>query len=532
MTTRSYFPISVHQYGIYNKIIIVGPPPPAAGVPSCIEDKVMPPGHEHCFAACATCNSHTVGRWVPRSAPSPYRLNYSLWGTLGLSGPPASSSQHYGLCDDRHLRLSLGPRQLYDWETEQCELPHFDRARACSLFAGRQVVVVGDSTAGQLFLSLVLQLGGTFGRNSRHTSVISDLTASACEDRTRLNFVRNDLLLWSTHRSDFNRARECDKLLKADGFVQRAVRDADYLVLQTGHHFPASIEAAAMTGGAVAAATTAGFFASSLNHTLTHLLRARRLWGHRPSTVTLMGISIPIPGCSSFMGPLDPGGWLAANAHNGRRSKYAPRWQAMPRLNSLLRWMAIAFGTSFVDIAAPSAGWPSGMMARYTKAAGTPDEDCLHSCLPGPVDTYSRLLVESLLHSSSREALGMPREASGIPRAAGSAFVGAGSKRGKPSAAASRRFFSVSRDTWLHDRNGGAQFESGCRGTACVHAGVAHQPWWPFVNWCAAHPCDCVPCAHPSQLTFAWFACPQHAAQVRDLLRGRRLHGASAHTAR
>lgn len=158
-----------------------------------------------CFESCASCNLHTVGRWVQRDAPAPYRLNYSLWATMGLSGPPASSSQHYGLCDDRMAKLGQGPRHLYEWEATGCDLPRFDAARACKVLAGRQVVIAGDSTAGQLFLSLVLLLGGSFGRNSRHTSVISDITASACGDTTRINFVRNDLLLFSTHRSEFNR---------------------------------------------------------------------------------------------------------------------------------------------------------------------------------------------------------------------------------------------------------------------------------------------------------------------------------------
>ena len=181
------------------------------------------PARPACFANCRSCNLHTVGRWVPRaSQAAPYRLNHSLWASLGLSGPPPTSAQHYGLCDDHIAKIGKGPRSLYEWEAEACELPLFDAARACSLLEGKQLVVAGDSLAGQLFLSLVLLLGGRFGRNSRHTSAISDITASACADTVRVNFVRNDLLLWSTHRSEFNRARECDKLLKADAWLRRA----------------------------------------------------------------------------------------------------------------------------------------------------------------------------------------------------------------------------------------------------------------------------------------------------------------------
>ena len=376
------------------------------------------PEKPHCFATCATCNLQSVGRWVPVQSEAPYRLNYSLWGTMGLSGPPAASSQHYGLCDDRTEKLSPSPRQLYEWEAENCELPKFDRARMCQLLRGKQVVVAGDSTAGQLFLSLVLLLGGSFGRNSRHTSAISDITASACGDTCRLNFIRNDLLLWSTHRSEFNRARECDKLLKADAFVQRVVRDAHLLVLATGHHFPASMEAAANAGGglagALAGATKAaaavangageakvlGFFASSLNHTLSNLMASRSLWGHRPASVALVGASIPTPSCSRFSQPLSAAGWLAADATLSSSSKYSQRWHQMPRLNSQLQWLAQAHGTSYVDISAPSSRWPSGMMAGYTRGAGGVDEDCLHSCLPARSTPTAALSSRASTHDA------------------------------------------------------------------------------------------------------------------------------------
>jgi hypothetical protein len=313
-----------------------------------------------CFGSCSTCNLHTVGRWVPREKKAPYRLNHSLWATMGLSGPPSSSPQHYGMCDDVHGTRASTPRALFEWRAEQCDLPLFDRERACALLRGKQVVVAGDSTAGQIFLSLVLMLGGSFGRNSRHTSAISDVTASACEDTCRINFIRNDLLLWTTHRSDFNRARECDKLLKADAFVQRTARDAHILVLATGHHFPASMEAAALAGGGTAGRASS-FITGSLNHTLFNLRRARARYGHAPESVALIGTSIPVPSCSRFSGTLEAADWLRVEASMAGGSKYTPRWRQMHRINALLRWLAEAHGASFVDIAAPSSRWPGAL---------------------------------------------------------------------------------------------------------------------------------------------------------------------------
>lgn len=398
---------------------------------------------------------------------------------MGLSGPPATSSQHYGLCDDRTEKVGGAPRQLFEWVPEQCSLPRFNRERACSLFRGKQVVVVGDSTAGQLFLSLVLLLRGSFGRNSRHTSVISDITASVCDDTARINFVRNDLLLWSTHRSEFNRARECDKLLKADAFVQRAVRDAHLLILASGHHFPASMEAAAMAGGGAGGANGIGFFSSSLNYTLAHLMRTRASWGHSPASVALMGASIPVPSCSRFTEPLSAAGWMEADAVMASRSKYSPRWRQMPRINNLLQWLATSYGAAYLDISAPSSRWPSGMMASYVKGAGGVDEDCLHSCLPGPVDTYAHLLIENLL-GRQREIEAGSR--SGAANTASTTNPSSSSPvSGATKAADGRRFFGVGATAWLHERNSGAQFEScGSARGLCVRADASKQPWWPF----------------------------------------------------
>ena len=152
-----------------------------------------------CFDACSSCNLHSRGSWVARSGVADYRLNHSLWLSIGLSPVARSAAHHYGRCDDvTEARGKI--RQAYDWVPDHCSLQKIDHASACRALDGKQVMVAGDSTAGQLFLSLVLLLGGRFGRNSRRTSAISDLAASACDDRVRLIFVRNDLLLWTDHR--------------------------------------------------------------------------------------------------------------------------------------------------------------------------------------------------------------------------------------------------------------------------------------------------------------------------------------------
>ncbi|KAL1527322.1 hypothetical protein AB1Y20_015993 [Prymnesium parvum] len=434
-----------------------------------------------CFERCASCNSHTRGHWEPRARPPPYTLNHSLWAQLGLSPIARSAASHYGRCDEQ-TRPSGKPRALYEWAARHCELAHVEPARVCSVLAGKQVVIAGDSTAGQLFLSFVLLLGGRFGRNSRRTSAISDIGASVCAGRTRVVFVRNDLLLWTDHRSEYNRARACDPLLKADSFMQRAARDADILVLQAGHHFPASLEAASTSSPPGLERSRRAFFTRSLNQTLMALRTARAAWGFAPESLVLMGSATPVPGCSRWRQPLESiNEWLAADSEPTLLAKYESRWTEMARLDKLAEYMALSVGAAYVEIGALSALRPDGAMARFTNKAcggggggaprrlrlsrrrrggaqaGSAEEDCLHSCLPGPVDTWTRLLLN--LITQRRAAM---RE--------GSALTG-------------RRFFQASEEAWHTERHASSRPES-CqpRGLRCERGFVAKSWWWPFRN--------------------------------------------------
>lgn len=103
----------------------------------------------------------------------------------------------------------------------------------------------------------------------------------------------------------------------------------------------------------------------------------------------------------------------------------------MERMSKLTEYLALSIGSSYIDIGPISALRPDGAMARFTKKArshaliheravttrslrsqaGTIDEDCLHSCLPGPVDTWSRLLLSLIQQRFSRPLSGEPHPA-------------------------------------------------------------------------------------------------------------------------
>ncbi len=445
-------------------------------------DGRLPP----CFAHPGD-DAHTVGEWIEAVAePPPYRLAASVWSSLGSRVGP-ESGQHYGRCDDVTIKAHAPPRKHYRWVPDRCAMQPFDADALCSQLDGKQLVVVGDSTVLQTFVSLVSLLGGTFGKDVKHGAVICDLTASACADRLRLVFVRNDLLLWSTlPAGDFDRVRRCDGFSILHPFTQRASRDADVLVLGVGHHFPRSLmlaekgARASRRGAEVARRARIAFFARNLNHTLASALEARAAWGRtHPASVVVLGSTTPVRSCARYREPLSLSRAVEALAAGGADpeppSANEERWQHYPRYNQLARWLATAAGATFVDVAAPSARRPDGAMGGFWPPGSPRQRDCVHSCMPGPVDSWSVMLSNLLRSAPLRRALA---------EAPGGAAAGAG-----------RRFFENATQ-WLTARGfserleacGAAAGRGGGRERALQRArglhecagGLHRHSWWAF----------------------------------------------------
>ena len=176
----------------------------------------MPP---RCFIPDAATGDYTDGAWRPYPMRR-YRISGSFWHELGTS-ISSSTPQNYGRCD-----RALPNRTLYEWRPHHCELLEFDQDHACALLRNRTLMMVGDSTVFQLWLSFALLLNAHIGKNIKRASTVSEITASACGDWTRLIFVRNDLLLFTNHNHDIASARRCDGYLSINSFMMRACRDA------------------------------------------------------------------------------------------------------------------------------------------------------------------------------------------------------------------------------------------------------------------------------------------------------------------
>lgn len=281
-----------------------------------------------CFST--SLDTYASGSWHPStSRRPPYRIEASLWDSLGTN-IRRSTPQHYGRCDDVEPN-----RTHYEWSPDGCTLSRFDDVEsACNLLANKSILFVGDSTVFQLFLSFALLLRSKLGRNAKRTSSVTEMSASACDDTMRLAFARSDLLLWSSAGSEFNSVRRCDGATTLQSFAFRAARDADIVILGTGHHFQGSLNEAIWASRAIRLANGGvkpaappthaslaclsapaclashlahhAFIPHNLNHTLASLVAARAAWGHRSaaSSVLVVGTTTPVAGCSRFSEPI------------------------------------------------------------------------------------------------------------------------------------------------------------------------------------------------------------------------------------
>ena len=452
-----------------------------------------------CFAQCRSCHAYVDGDWVLQSRPPPYLVRREAIHAIGIKRK-LNVNHNYGLCDavkpchysptekapikkgvpqgkvcDKARWDDFGPAPLnvtlrmprpapprttrrpqYEWVPRGCSLAHFDQRAACRLLAGKQVLLVGDSSVWQLFLSLVFQLGGELGIHGRW-----DNTASACGDSVRLNFVRNDLLLWSAAPSEADAIRQCAKTATTRSFVTRALVDADLLLLSTGLHTQQTLAGERPRlpeedpGG-----LRGGFYAAALNHTLRQLVAGRALLGHPADSVVVFGTPIPVPGCSNHSVPFaSDEEALAAISANASLTAWSYWWAMLPRANREARAVAAANDVGFLDIARLSARRPDATMAQYNLM-----EDCMHSCLPGPVDTWIQLWLN--FHRARRH---------GTRVALQSARAAAAHGR-------QRRFFANTTRGWLETKPW-LELEDprvcGALGLDCAPC-ARSQPWWPF----------------------------------------------------
>ena len=238
------------------------------------------------------------------------------------------------------------------------------------------------------------------------------IVSFACEGATRLEFFRNDYLLYSQSDDRQQAKRGAFNPTRPWTDFTFGAHHADVVVLGAGMHFFDGEEATSL-------------YTRVLNHTLASVQRDRRLLhGHQPQTTFFNSPPKPVADCARYIAPisLDDAVVADSNAH-----QYREQYAQLRQHHSIAEWMSAAHEVSFLDSFSlggrrPEATMGSSMFRawqldpiRTMKAAFHGQElgqvpqkkraqveenlgkDCVHFCLPGPTDTYARLFLGMLL---------------------------------------------------------------------------------------------------------------------------------------
>lgn len=345
------------------------------------------------------CLAHGRGEWKYRPREDmPYRLDPERYVAVHNR-----SAFFWGRCDRRFYHngvrdfMSMRAR-WFIWypKGDGCdalgEPPKpfvFDtlRRQFCKAHAGSRLLFVGDSTQGQLFTSFVHALGvlssewgschpGWETPDVEHVHEI-DLTVQLCApgpSGVTARFIRNEAAVFNLTEAELAERRS--RVAVFCRFTPEVAAEADVIVLNRGFHY-----------------APPETFTAEFDATLRGLMRLPPLppraggvapTGRRQRRVIVRSTHAPIPRCNphSRISPVS----LAHLVKNGRREYH---WDSLAGVNAIAECLAHAHGATFIDVYHQSSFRPDAAVKR---------DECVHSCLPGPVDEWSRLIALLLVH--------------------------------------------------------------------------------------------------------------------------------------
>nr|CAB3470471.1 unnamed protein product [Digitaria exilis] len=336
------------------------------------------------------------GEWVPdvgERAP-PYYTN--------LSCPHIQEHQNclkYG-------RPDLGFLQ-WRWRPSGCDLPRFDAAAFFSTFKGRSLAFVGDSLARNHMQSLMCLLA--------KVEYPKDISKNPHSEFSTMRYERHNFTLaifWSPFLVKANKSGELWHLYldEPDDAWVSGIRGFDYVVLSASNWFtrPSIFHEAGRVVGCNYCHVP-GVADLTLRYSQRMAFRAAL----RALTAAFDGVVIvrTLSPTSHFEG----GEWNKGGDCRRTRSYAANETRGMAGLDldfhtaqveEFARAKAEAAGTSsrarlmLMDTTAAMLLRPDGHPSRYGHWAHenvTLYNDCVHWCLPGPIDVWNEMLFQMLL---------------------------------------------------------------------------------------------------------------------------------------
>jgi len=349
------------------------------------------------------CLARGSGRWVPANMTTePYLMDRNFVPKYG------NSPFWPGKCDDDLPGIAAPGRRrarpALQWSyrpagadcaglTQLSLLSGELQERVCRRYAGRQIVVVGDSVLAQVFESLAHLVGyrRTIDRSTNPCAAFKarrkapqtvDVEASLCaqHEKTRpvvLRFLRNEGVIWDADENKRGRRRDgrgsaqmlCDWAKVATHPATAAV------LLNRGHHHASDAT-----------------FVRQANASLSALSRALVASGRSPRAIMWLSTFASLPACTSLPDPISEE--RADSVLRSLHGRYAEtyHWGAKERQNGLARQLVERVGGSYLEFFHASKQRPGGrrgLLDRERNALKNRTvEDCVHWCLPVRISSH------------------------------------------------------------------------------------------------------------------------------------------------
>lgn len=304
------------------------------------------------------------GQWTPRPHP-PHFDTMTAHEMEQLHGYECPDFYH--LCarrSDADLARTKA-LSMWDWQPAECTLPPFngDAFYARFLQSNVTLLMVGDSITQEHYVSLTCQLSKHIVTRTEGDPPLR-LTAVLASGAT-INYVRNNHLVHADTHLVLH-TRHADATDDQYPWVTHLPSSShDVLILNTGAHWADKMSI------------------MSIHNVLDHLA------AHFKGVVIYRGAHEGYDHCEQHSSPVAAHD-VPTNYNWGLLALYNDHWRTAIRR---LRRKGHPF--FYVDVATPLRHRPD--------ARSNPPRDCLHVCMPGPIDLFNQVMEAALVEAGRWE---------------------------------------------------------------------------------------------------------------------------------
>ncbi|KAI4388969.1 hypothetical protein MLD38_001249 [Melastoma candidum] len=315
------------------------------------------------------------------------------------------------------LKLGRPDRDFLNWrwKPDECELPRFDPVRFLELMRGKSLAFIGDSVARNHLRSLMCLLYGVLDIPDDVTPKFIPETRSRKWYFPEYNFTLArfwaPFLVKASNTDSLSKSYRADlRLDEPDESWAREIEKFDFVILSAGHWFFRSLtfyEEGRLVG-------CSACWRSDVPNLTRH-------YGYRKAFQTAYRTLLKLEGYKgvTILRTFSPEHFENGSWNNGGRClRTRPYTEAEIKLNGSNLEMhttqmeefraagreAAKRGLKFrlLDMTEAMLLRPDGHPNLYwhSRHVNTTSSDCLHWCLPGPVDTWNELLLHVLISES------------------------------------------------------------------------------------------------------------------------------------